>query len=290
MRVLLFNNHLNNASGRVDLVQITSRNNAGIKLLAKLLSSKRTRNEQHSFVIEGIRGCTDALASERDADRIDIRALYYVPEMTESFGSERLSSLIEALDEKKRFEITREIADKISAADTSQGIFIVAGQFDNCLGAEMLRSDGKYLVLEGLQDPGNLGTMIRTADAVGIDGIILTGNCVDLYNPKVVRSAAGSMPRVDLFVENDVCKVFELLKAAGIRSAAAVISGGQDIVGFGFQKGCAVVIGNEGSGLTDETADLCDDRISIRMHGSIDSLNAATAAAIILWEMTRGDC
>ena len=97
------------------------------------------------------------------------------------------------------------------------------------------------------------------------------------------------MPRVEISIENDRTRVFGILARKGIRTAAAVVTGGEDIIGFDFSGGCAAVIGNEGRGLGEETVGMCSDKITIRMHGNIDSLNAATAAAVILWEMTRGE-
>ena len=267
---------------------ISSRDNPRIKLLSKLLSSKKARSEQGQFVIEGLRGCTDALFSAASEGGLDLTGVYYVPELVGDFKDGLTEKLIAELDEGKRFEISGELAARISDAETSQGIFVTAQMPDKPLTPESIQRGGRYLVLDQLQDPGNLGTMIRTADAVGIDGIMLTGNCVELYNPKVVRSAVGSLPRVHIFIENDKDRAFGLLSEKGIRTAAAVISGGEDIRDFVFSGGCAVVIGNEGKGLGEETVSLCTDKVTIAMRGNTDSLNAAAAAAIILWEMTRG--
>ncbi len=266
-------------------MQIVSKDNPRIKLLGRLLSSRKARSENGLFVIEGARGCADALRSAEGENGLGIAGVYYVPEQIESGSS--LAELIGSADGSLLFEITADIARKVSSAETSQGIFVIAKQLDSRLTAESVVSGGKYLVLDGLQDPGNLGTMIRTADAVGITGMILTGNCVDLYNPKTVRSAVGSLPRVDIFVEKDREAVYPLLADKGIRTAAAVISGGTEVREFDFSGGCAVVIGNEGSGLDSTATELCSDRVTIGMSGSIDSLNAAAAAAILLWEMMR---
>lgn len=268
---------------------ITSRDNQRIKHLSRLLSSRKERSKSCEFVVEGMRGCADALVSCVLYGQLAVNALYYVPEAANAYDGGKLNDLIGRLPAEKRFEITAEIAAKISSADTSQGIYVVAEFLDKTFCAEAVKPGGRYIVLENLQDPGNLGTVIRTADAVGIDGIVLTGNCVDLYNPKTVRSAVGSLPRVSVFVENDRDKVFEAFAQHKIQTAAAVISSGENVVGFDFSGGCAVFIGNEGNGLESETASRCDKRITISMRGNIDSLNAATAAAILLWEMTRGE-
>lgn len=265
---------------------ITSKDNPRIKQLAKLYSNRKYRRETGLFVVEGIRGCLDALCDNVEHDGlIDIEAVYHTEKAFD--GLERALTVLEQIPESKRFVITEEIADKISDTDSCQGIFVVAKCTDKPFSGEALKADGKYLILDGLQDPGNLGTMIRTSDAVGLDGVVLTGDCVDLYNPKVVRSAVGSMPRVDIFVEKDCGLVLGTFREKGIRTAAAVISGGVEIKSFDFSGGCAVVIGNEGRGLAHESVELCSDKVSIAMHGHIDSLNAATAATIFLWEMTR---
>ena len=266
---------------------ITSKDNPKIKQLAKLYSNRKYRRETGLFVIEGIRGCEDALVDDiLNGGRMEIEGIYYLGELFESTADE-YKPMLEQLPESKRFVITREIADKISDTDSCQGVFVVAKMLDKRFAEDALKTDGKYLILDELQDPGNLGTMIRTSDAVGLDGIVLTGNCVDLYNPKTVRSAVGSMPRVDIFVEKDFERVVDAFALKGIRTAAAVIDGGVDILGYDFSGGCAVVIGYEGRGLAHDHVKLCSDRVSIAMHGHIDSLNAATAATIFLWEMTR---
>lgn len=143
-------------------------------------------------------------------------------------------------------------------------------------------------MLDNLQDPGNLGTLLRTADAVGVSGVVMTDNCVDLYNPKVVRSAMGSTTRLDLFVVNNFLNVATLFDELGIVTNAAVVRNGENITEFDFDRPCAVVIGNEGKGLPKEHSDICKNRVTISMHGNIESLNAACAGTIILWEMFRG--
>ena len=115
----------------------------------------------------------------------------------------------------------------------------------------------------------------------------MTENCCDLYNPKVVRSAVGSFGRIKIFVENDfekVCKAFDDME---IKTLAAVIKSGISVTEQDFSKPCAVVIGNEGQGLSQEHADRCKGKITIKMNGNINSLNAAVAGAVIMWEMFR---
>lgn len=265
---------------------ISSRDNPKIKLFKKLLQSRKSRDESGLFVAEGMRGCIDIIKCG-EKGLVSITAVLYTAEAIERYRGQLPVELAENFDESRRYVITSEIAEKISETGSSQGIFVVAHKLDKKLSEGCIKHDGKYLVLCGIQDPGNLGTMLRTGDALGIDGVIMTGNSVDLYNPKAVRSAVGSMPKINLYVENDFSRVIDILKKVGIKTCAAVVRGGESVCGFDFSGGCAVVIGNEGRGLSDENAVLCDRKITIEMKGSLDSLNAATAGTILLWEMCR---
>ena len=286
---MLYNNDFVISCERVRYMLISGRDNPRIKRLGKLISSRKARNEESCFVIEGMRGCVDAVEAFLDNKGIVLEGVYYVPEALDSFSDILPTERIAELPDDLRFEITREIADKVGNTETSQGLFAVARKADLPLEAGALMCGCKYLILDGLQDPGNLGTILRTADAVGIDGIVLTGHCVDLYNPKVVRSTVGSLTRVRIFIEDNCEKVFRLFGECGVETLAAVISGGKLIQDQDFSAGGAVVIGNEGRGLPEEHAAMCSGRISIGMKGSINSLNTAAAATIFLWEMTRGD-
>ena len=262
---------------------ISARDNPKIKELKKLYSSKKYRDEKGLFVIEGMRGCVDAVKSAENG--LIIRKVFFVKKSLENYEDYLHTEIFEKVARENLFEITEEIAEKISDTGTSQGIFVVAEKTDKNFSA--VKSGGKYLILDNLQDPGNLGTMVRTADAVGVDGVILTGNCVDLYNPKTVRSAVGSLPRVNIFIEKNFTKVTEIFRKAGIKTVAAVVRDGVNISDYDFSGGCAVVIGNEGRGLCDENVSLCDEKVTIKMRGNMDSLNAAVAGTIFLWEMTK---
>ena len=265
---------------------ITSKDNGNIKILSKLLSNKKFRNEMGVFVVEGMRNCVDVLKQSQEG-KTQIKWVFYTEDSIENYKKNFDVSCVLDLEENKKFCITKEIADRISLEENNQGIFVVAEKLDLEFSLKNLNPKGKYVVLNHLQDPGNIGTLLRTADAVGADGVVLTGNCCDLYNPKVVRSAMGSMGRVNIFVEDDFSCVCDTFSKLEIRTLAAVIKDGVSVTEYDFDKPCAVVVGNEGNGLSQNDADLCDDKITITMKGNIDSLNAAVAGAIILWEMFR---
>lgn len=265
---------------------ITSKDNRSVKLLSKLLSSKKTRNENRLFVIEGMRGCIDAL-TEHFSGNLKVGSLFYTEKAIENYKDSFPVELLEKFDEQRKFQITQELADRISGNGSCQGVFAVAVMPDIPFEPENISETGKYVILDRLQDPGNVGTLLRTADALGASGVILTNNCCDLYNPKTVRSAVGSIARAKIFVEDDFAKVCQALKNAGITLFASLVGEGESVTKQDLSVPCAVVIGNEGSGLTSEHADMCDKKITIKMKGNANSLNAAAAGAIILWEMFR---
>ena len=263
--------------------RISSRSNEKIKLCRKLLSSKKERRENGLFPVEGVRIVSDALS-----ENAEIFCAFVTDELIEKYPD-----TVSLLDEKsggKVYIVTDELAAYISDTEETQGVTALCRSPSLPSAGELVSPSGKYIMLSRIQDPGNMGTMLRTADAVGIDGVICCG-CCDIFNPKTVRSAMGSILRVPLCVctEDEAFAAFE---ANGIRSYAAVIdSDALSVTECGFGKGCAVLIGNEGSGLSEETSSRCTERMTIKMHGRINSLNAAMAAGIIMWELSgRGEC
>lgn len=256
---------------------ITSKDNPVIRLYQKLSSSKKERFQYGLFVLEGLRIVEDALREESNITHVILTRQAY-----EKFGT----ALFQAdLRDTRTVVISNELGNKIASTDTTQGVFAICRipvqkKLDFC-------ENGRYIVLYGLQDPGNVGMIIRTADALGINGIILSGSC-DLYSPKVVRSTMGSVFRVNTMIENDTENLFDMLKNNDIVTSASVIDKDAENINdctFGGKQ--AVFIGNEGNGLPHEISVRCDRRITIPMNGSINSLNAAMAAGILMWELKK---
>lgn len=255
---------------------ITSNENANVKLYVKLSSSKKARDEHNKFTLEGSRILREAVFENADIQMI----------FSTQSAFERDRDFLENYLDKILF-ISDGVAKKLSDTKSNQGIFAVINKPEKKVLSNQLLN-GKYVVLNNIQDPGNLGTILRTADAVGASGVILTENCCDLFNPKVVRSTMGSLFRLEIYIENDFCEVCRILKSKGVKTYAAVVSKQAcEIRSAEFPKSSAIVIGNEGNGLKDEHAVLCDERITIKMNGNIDSLNAGIAAAILMWEMIK---
>ncbi len=262
--------------------KITSRSNEKIKLCRRLSSSKKARYEERLFPVEGARIVADALSENADT------AMAFITEKC----AERYPELAEGLAEKcggKCYLVTEDLAGYISGTEETQGVTALCRMPALPGVKELVRAGKKYIMLSDIQDPGNMGTMLRTADAAGIDGMICCGSC-DIFSPKTVRSAMGSLFRVNICVcgEDEAFAAFE---ENGMISYAAVIdSDAVPVTECDFSGGAAVLIGNEGRGLSPETASRCTERMTIRMHGRINSLNAAMAAGIIMWELSgRGE-
>lgn len=261
---------------------ITSKDNSSVKLYSKLLSSKKARNEHNMFTLEGIKILCDAIN-----ENLELHCVFITESASEKY-SEALNLLKNKVSEKKIYYITEEISLKLSDTTTPQGVYAIVKKLDKCNYTDKILTNGKYIVLNNLQDPGNIGTIIRTADAVGINGIFLTDDCCDIYNPKLIRSTMGSLFRMNIWSEVSIDEVLEYFKEQNIKTFAAVIdTDAISLTDCDFSKGCAVVIGNEGNGLPKEITNKCDNKLTIKMQGNINSLNAAMATGIIMWEMLK---
>lgn len=257
--------------------QITSKENARIKRLVKLRDSKSERDESGLFLAEGLRLCMDASLSG-----IAVLEIYATRRALDKHP--KLNGLLQSVGES--FLIEEDIAAKISGTKTPQGIFMLCEQRGHS--GFLPKETGKYLLLASLQDPGNVGTIIRTAEALGLDGLIMSADCPDLYSPKVLRATMGGAFRLPVAVVPDMKEEILRLKSRHIPVYAAALRGdAENARDVCFKGGCAVLIGNEGAGLPEELIASCDRAVMIPMAGGADSLSAPVAAGILLWEMTK---
>lgn len=258
---------------------ITSKDNPSVKSFMKLSSSKKERKQSGLYVLEGYRLIQDALKEEAD-----IKELFFTEDAYEKYHDD-LSQV--DLKEVKQIIISNELGIRISCTEKPQGVFAVCAYKKTGPLIDSLKENGKYVVLFGLQDPGNIGMAIRTADAMGLDGVILSESC-ELYNPKTIRSTMGSVFRMNIFDDVSREEIFEAFEKKNIKSYAAVIDkDAKDLKKCSFENGSAVFIGNEGNGLPENISSRCDEKITIKMSGNINSLNAAMATGIIMWEMVN---
>ncbi len=249
---------------------ITSSTNGQIKNVLKLQKSTKARKEQGVFVAEGLR-----LFREIPKERL-VKA--YV---TEEFFKKH-----EELLEDVEYEfVAPNVLKEASDTKTPQGILAIVKMFHYELDDIKGRGEPCLMVLENLQDPGNLGTIIRTSEGAGVSGILMSEDTVDIYNPKVVRSTMGSIFRMP-FVILPMKEIFAFLKKEGITSYGAHLDG-KDFYMEDYKKACAFFIGNEGNGLTEETTKKVNKAIKIPMYGQVESLNAAIAGTVLMYEAMR---
>ena len=254
---------------------ITSRENPLIKLVAALQVSSEKRKRNGLFVLEGLRICKDACDNGIKFDKLivsDAAAEKYAAD-TEKFS----------LISDECYKIPDSLFKKISDTKTPQGIIAVAKM--PVTGSCGIEKNGKYIALENVSDPSNLGAISRTAEALGVNGIILSSDGCDPYSPKALRASMGTLLRVPVFVTESFA---ETLKSTGLKRYACVVDKtAESIKEQSFENGSVVMIGNEANGLTDSAKQSADVLVTIPMTGRAESLNAAAAAAIAMWEMMK---
>ena len=253
---------------------ITSTSNPRIKNLVLLGKKAKARKEQGVFLAEG-RKMTE------EAPKEWIRELY----VSESYlaDKENAGSL-----RGMEYEVLSDHVMKAAAdTQTPQGILAVVSMPRWDFASITEKNGGSYLFLEDIQDPGNLGTMIRSGEAAGITAVIASRGTVDLYNPKTIRSTMGSIYRVPFFAADDLKQTVCTMKEQGMKLYAAHLKGNRPYDEPEYRKKCGFLIGNEGNGLTEEIAGLADEYIRIPMEGSVESLNAAIAASVLMYEVNR---
>lgn len=256
--------------------KITGKNNDIIKGVKKLFASSKERRAQGLFVLEGARLVFDVLNSFYEVETFLI---------TES-ANERYfeQSVLMQKKSKASYFISDTLSQKLSETKNAQGVFAVCKMKSDNIN---LQEGKKYIATDNLQDPGNLGTVIRTAEALGIDGVIVGGGC-DVYNPKVLRASMGSVLRIDVFECLSLIDILKQAKKLEIKSfATSPDASAKKINEINFPPSCLCVIGNEANGVSDEVMAMCDEKITIPMPGRAESLNAHVAAAITMWEMQR---
>ncbi|MBQ3558841.1 MAG: RNA methyltransferase [Agathobacter sp.] len=262
---------------------ITSTNNQQMKQVSLLLKKSKERKTTKTFVVEGPRMVVEAPVASLKA--------VYVAEGYEN-NPENHAVLAELkMKCDKANAIYEVVADNVfksvSDTQTPQGIMAVVAMPEYSM-EQLLAGDKTHLLLlESIQDPGNLGTMVRTGEGAGVTGIIMNKTTVDLFNPKTIRSTMGSIYRVPFYVTDDLGATMQELQRQGISLYAAHLKGQNSYDEEDYTKACGFLIGNEGNGLSDEIANLADTFIKIPMEGQVESLNAAISATLLMYEANR---
>ena len=259
----------------VEFKVVTSKENPLIKLTSLLQSSTKARRENGLYVLEGLRICFDAYENGILFDKLIIS----------DTAQQKYSDDIDKLSQKSNecFKIPDSLFKKISDTATPQGIIAIAKI--PCNDINQVDINGRYIALENVADPSNLGAVARTAEALGVSGIILSSLGCDPYSPKALRASMGTLLRMPVIQLKDFSGE---IKNIGLKTYSCVVdSTAKDIKEISFENGCVLIIGNEANGITDSMKAVSDELITIPMSGRAESLNAAVAASISMWEMMK---
>ncbi len=263
----------------MDFEIIESKENKLIKSVRKLVASSSERKETNSFVLEGLRLCNDAAFNG-----------YTVSTLVISDAFKEVDKIAELIKASQRCVRVPESLFK-SLCDTvnPQGVLCVVKIPDTVSDISRIKK-GKYIMLENTADPSNLGAISRTAEALGINGLIVSSKSTDPFSPKAQRSGMGALLRLPIFLSSDILSDIVDLKNRGFTVFSSVVyPDAESLKCVDFPENSIVLIGNEANGLTKEAVELSDRKVTIKMAGRAESLNAAAAAAIFMWQMCGGN-
>ncbi len=255
--------------------RITSKDNKLLHTLTKLASSAKTRGEAGLYLCEGKKLLLEALR-----DGVKLEAVIWTQSGYADRHNADLSALLDVQDFRKVL-LPDALFGKVSILENSPGpLFVCAMPQSGALGT------GKYIALDGVQDPGNIGTILRTAEAFGMDGVILLSGCADPFQPKVVRASMGSVFRLPI-LRMDADALFEKAQALELPVYAAALYENSRNLDELAPGNAVLLVGSEGHGVSPENIKRCTGSVLIPMQGKTESLNAAVAAAVIMWEMRK---
>ena len=256
---------------------ITSKDNNKIKYVRNL-NSKKFRDEENAFIVEGIKFVDEAINEGAD--------IKFLLANAEVLNKNEVEKIIDFIDENKIVVCSNQVFE--SAADTvnAQGVLAVINKNTKAQN-DVIDKYNFIIMCDRIQDPGNLGTIIRIADAFGPAAIILNKGCVDVFNPKVVRASAGAIFRVPFIQSEDDLEIINNMKYKGFYIVSTVVDSEYYIDNMEKRNKICIVIGNEGQGVSQEIIQKSDIALTIKMTGKAESLNASVAAGISIYEIRK---
>ena len=261
----------------MEYTTVTSRKNDSI-IWASKLSDKKYRDRENIFFVEGRKLVEEAIEAD-----LKIKKLYFTAKALESYYD-----LLEKCGANEYFLVSDEVYEKLTDESSPQGIFACIEKFEIPMAEESDLKDGGFIILEDIQNPLNLGAIIRCSYSLGGVSIILTKGCCDIFNPKALRGAMGSIFKTSFLVTDNLPTLIEGMKKSGNRVICTSLHTDSHILGkFEFKDSDSIVIGSEGKGISEETLMACGESIIIPMVENAESLNAATALSVLVWEMKK---
>lgn len=251
-----------------------------LKTIAQL-KTKKGRKKQKRFLVEGVRLCEEAVKSAWE-----IQSLLYTGDAQEN---PRVKTILRNAEKREieLFQIKTDLLNRLSDTVTSQGMVGVAKISDFSPDSLFQKRPEFILALDSIKDPGNMGTLIRTADAFGADGVILSEDCVDLFNPKAVRSTMGSIFHLPILREIDLRNFLSDLKKKNFKIVLTELKNGKNVDSVDSPGKICLVMGSEPEGVSKDLIQLADHLVKIPIRGKAESLNVAVACGILLYEMTK---
>lgn len=254
------------------MTQITSTANSAVKDVCRL-KTKKVRDEENKFIIEGMKMLTEAVLSGMEVESVFAENKEYL----------KNKSFFDSLSVQNLYTVNDAVIEKISEWKTPQGVCAVVKKRKYSLDDFISQNKVFVLVLDGVADPGNIGTIIRTSEAAGVDCIITTQGTADCYQSKALRASMGSIFRIPVFENFEKCGIIYTLKKYGIKLLSTSLEG-EDVFDFDFGSAkIAAVFGNEGAGVGREFTENADMLVRLPMSGSVESLNVAVSAGIIMY-------
>ncbi len=255
---------------------ISSRQNSKIKQLI-LLQKSRNRHLDGLFVIEGLKEIEKANFSG-----YHFKSLFFCPQI---ISADKVAQFISGQSDCQIFEVTRDVYEKIAYRENTGGIVVLAKMKEQLASFEVVENP-LYLVIEGVEKPGNLGAIYRTADAVGVDAVIICDPKADIYNPNAIRASLGCVFTVPTFITT-VAEAIALLKANGVQVVTTYLKAAVPYDQVDYKQPTAIVMGTEATGISDEWLAASDFHIIIPMRGAADSMNVSVSTAVVVFEARR---
>ena len=257
--------------------QITSSQNTYIKQLVQLKDKSRERKKTGTFLIEGVREISLALKG-----RYELETVIFYPEL---FSLEQLNDL--TTQQINIIEVSKEVYQKLAYRDTTEGILAVAkSKINSLIDLAFEKENPLILVAEAPEKPGNIGAILRTADAANVDAVIITNPKTDLYNPNIIRSSVGCL-FTNQIATGSTSEIIDFLKSKNFNIYCAALQASVEYHTQDFKKPTAIVVGTEATGLSDAWLENSTQNIIIPMQGEIDSMNVSVAAGILIFEAKR---
>lgn len=255
---------------------ISSKDNDQIKYIKKL-KDKKFRDEKNEYIVEGIK-----LVKEAIEENAKIKTIVICEDCEYAESLEQ--SILYEIAKYNCIYVTKKIFFSITDVVNPQGILAIVEKEDSI--DKIDYKEDIILALDGIQDPGNLGTILRTADSANLKQIILSADCADPYNPKVVRSTMGAIFRMNIITSENLAKTLQMVKKHKFEIVATSLDTDKSVYDIKFNKK-VIVIGNEANGVSKEILDLADQKVIIPMLGKTESLNASVAASIMIYEYVK---